>query len=1069
MRLCVEEKYQMDKSRWQKIDALFDEYLDTSPELQKNFLDEKCEDAKIRRELEKLISALNKTDDFIENSGFSSVKQVLENEEIADDVIGKQIGNYRLQKLLGRGGMGIVYLATRTDDFDKEVAIKLIPPFSGKSNADNFRRERQILAKLEHENIARIFDGGTTDDKIPFLVMEYVDGLPLNKFCETNSLTVNERLRLFLDVCRAVGFAHQNLIVHRDLKPTNILVTKNGTVKLLDFGIAKLLQTGDTDFSSEATLKGNAFTPEYASPEQINGEMITTSSDVYSLGVVFYELLTNKRPHDFRGKSLNEILRIITKEEPALPSKIQNSKLKIQNPDLDAIALKSLAKETKSRYPSVEEFSRDIRNFLNGFPISARPNTFFYQTQKYLRRHRLETAIVALMSAIICGWLATAIWQGSRAADLARENRRTAYAAEMILAANEYENSNLNRLKQIVEKYKPQEGKEDVRGFEWYFLNNLLNPPSKIASFAHPDEVWNAEFSPAGNLIASACNDNFARIFEVESGKMILQMPEQKGAWKVSFFPDGKKLAVSGSSNSNPTVKIYETTTGSEILALKGHEKRVRALDVAPDGKTVATGSADGTIRIWNAETGLEIKKFEFSKPEKSVEFQDVQFSKNGDKLAVLGFEVLAVFDTQTWQKTQAGVNNFKDKNVFLNGWKIVFSPLEKTLAIGTFSGDVIFADAETLTLLKVLKIHQSNIKSLAFSGDGKILATGSWDRTAKFIDVQKGEVINELRGHFAGIHEIAISPDGKKFATASADFSLNLWDTAQVSNANAILTNAQYSVFSPNAESLFVWSNSDRNIGKWNIAEKKNVGVAKTDVNAFTMDFSATANRLAFGEKEGFITMLEPIAGTLIKRVSTSQTSVFAIKFSPDGKRLFAGYESGILKCFDGEILTEIFSIQAHSDIIKALDVSPDGKFVVTGSNDKLVKIFDAETGKEVLTLLGNTKPLYKTVFSSAGKLLVTTGADDIARIWQVSDGKLLREFSGMSAGVFAVAFSPDNKRLATASDVGVIRLWNIETGEQVLAFTASERQIVNLKFSADGKLLISVDSTGKVGFWQG
>ncbi len=1052
----------MKQDRFSKIDSLLDAVLDAPTLEREKILDEKCKDDKsLKTEVLSLLAALETNHDFIELDDFGNVKNFLDEAE-TDDFSGKKIGAYRLGRLLGRGGMGAVYLANRIDDFEKEVAVKIIPPLENRhESVENFRRERQILARLSHKNIAQILDGGTTDANTPFIVMEFIDGLPLTQFCREKNLNLNEKLELFQDVCAAVSFAHQNLIVHRDLKPNNILVGDDKTVKLLDFGIAKMLDTENIGFTENKTFDGNALTLEYASPEQINGENITVASDVYSLGVILYELLTDKRPHDFKQKSLAEILQIITKENPLAPSEIPNSKFQIPDSELDSIVLKALAKSPNERYKSVGEFSRDISNHLNFLPISARPQTNFYKFKKYVQRHRIETAISALVLFLIVGWLITFVWQIRKEQAQSLENRRAAYSAEMILAANEYENANLNRLKELVEKYDNEN--ENLRGFEWYFLNNLLNPPSKIGTFTHSDEVWNAEFSPDGKFIAAACNDNRTWIWNAETGAVI-QTEEQKGAWKVSFFPDGKRFAVASSSSSNPIVKIYETATAKEILTLKGHTKRVRALDVSPDGKTIATGSQDGNIIIWNAETGAELKRFSSEKP---TEFQDVQFSKHGDKLAISGFDVLAVFDTKTWEKKQAVPEKFLDKNVLLNGWKIAFSPLEKTLALGTFEGNVVFLDAETLEIIRVLKLHQSNVKSLAFSADGKILATASWDRTVKFVDVQTGEIINELRGHFAGVHELFFSPDGNTLGTASADFNINLWNAKAVSNANALLTNSNLSVSNADGNEIFTLSNANGNLVRWRIADKKSAWTTAVGFKGFSIDYSSVSNRLALGENNGTISIFDAESGISLEKSNTHNKSIFAVKFSSDGKQIFAAYEDGLLKCFNAENLTEIYSIQAHKDLFKGLDVTE--KFIVTGGNDNLVKIIEAETGKIVFTLEGNTKPLYKIVFAPDGKTFVSTGADDTARIWNLADGKLLKTFSGMSGGIFAATFSPDGKRLATASDVGIIRLWNTETGEQVLAFTASQKQIIALKFTLDGKTLISTDITGKVNFWTG
>jgi eukaryotic-like serine/threonine-protein kinase len=1053
---------------WQKIDTLFDEYLDASPEEQAKFLDEKCEDDAIRGELKKLISALNKTEDFIENPTFTSVKKLLD-EEPQDDLIGTKIFSYHIQKLLGKGGMGTVYLANRIDDFKKEVAIKVIPPFANsQTNKDNFRRERQILARLEHPNIARILDGGTTENGTPFLVMEYVNGVPLNEFCE--KLSVNNRLILFQDVCKAVGYAHSNLIVHRDLKPTNILVTSAGTVKLLDFGIAKLLQADDFDFSGNITFSGNALTPEYASPEQINGENITIASDVYSLGIVLYEILTGSRPHDFKDKPLNEIIRIITKNDPIPPSLIPNSKFHISDSktEIDAIVLKALAKTPARRYLSAEDLRTDISNYLNNLPVSARPNTFFYRLEKTIRRHKIETAVFTLILFLLIGWLATSLWQANSAKMLANENRKSAYAAEMILGANEYENTNLNRVNELVQKYMPSEGEEDVRGFEWYFLKNLMNPQSKITSFIHQDEVWNLEFSPDGKLLTTVSNDNFVRTWNLEKSETTSPNIEMKGAWKCAYFPDSKRFAVAASAASNPFVKVYEVETGKELLTLSGHTKRIRAVDVSPDGKTIASGSLDGTVRIWNAETGEELRKFDFSTKEKGTEINDVTFSKTGDKLAVVGFETLSLIDTETYKQTNTDLIQFADKNVMLSGWKVAFSPLEKTIAIGNYYGEVVFLDSDKLSIIKVLRNHQVNVKTLAYSPDGKTLATGSWDRTVKFIDVQSGEVVNELKGHFAGIHELAYSPDGKILATASGDFNVNLWNSELVSKSNAIAFENSNRAFTNDFKTMIGWYSASGEISNYDLTNKQKIWSNKGQKVVYTLDVSAAANQIVFGERDGFITTANLLNGNEITRVRLSEKSIYAVKFAVDGKRIFASFEDGFVKAFDSANLTEIFSVKAHEGITKTLSVSPDGRYLASGGVDKLVKIFDTNTGSEIYSFKENLKPLYNVAFSPDSRLLVGVGADDTARIWRISDGKLVQELTGMSAGIFAAAFSPDGNRLATASDVGIIRLWDVESGRQLLAFRANQKQISQLRFSDDGKTLMSVDNSGKLNFWN-
>lgn len=1060
----------MKQERFQQIDALFEEVLDAPTLEREEILAEKCaDDLELKNKILSLIKALKTSEDFIENTEFTPVSKFIENTE--DKYIGKKIGTYELKKLIGRGGMSAVYLATRIDDYEREVAVKIIPPFENRKNsAENFRRERQILANLSHPFIAQIVDGGTTDDNKPYIVMEYVEGLPLDEFCNANNFTVKQKIKLLQEVCEAVTFAHRNLIVHRDLKPHNILVNKSGVPKLLDFGVAKLLVEKTFQVSENKTFDGNALTLEYASPEQVLGENITVASDVYSLGVILYELLTGNRPHELKNKSLGEIVKIIKAEEPAPPSRIQNSSFKIQEFDseLDSIVLKSLAKSPSERYQTAEEFSKDLDNFLNNQPVSAKKSTSVYRFKKYIQRHRIEAFVGLLIAFLLTGWLATFAWSYSKELLQARESRRTAYSAEMILAANEYEKSNLNRLREIVEKYKtPQNGEEDLRGFEWYFLSGLLDPTAKIKTFPHSDEIWSAKFSPDGKFIATAGNDNLVRVFDLETGKTLISK-EQKGAWRIAFFPDGKSFAVASSSSSEPLVKIYETATLKEVFTLKGFRKRVRAVAVSPDGKTIATGDHEGILKIWDAENGTEIRKLEFGSREKQIEINAVRFSRNSKKLAVLGNETLTLYDTENWSEKTADYTQLIDRNLFLSGWEMEFSPLDKSIAIGTFEGDVIFFDTTDLKIINVIKLHNANVKSLTFSPDGKVLATASWDRTVKFVNYPTGEILNELHGHFAGVHDLAFSADGKTLLTAGADFNLNLWDAEQVKQENALLTLASKFVFSKDGKYGYGWNNIAGELSAFDLGSKHTLWKIKDSISVLSIDQSLVSNIITTGEKDGFVSVFNAKDGTKLKRFQPHNKTIYSIKISSDGKTIFTAHEDGILQATNYQTLEKKFTIKADTEILKFVDESPDRKFLVTGGNSKNIKVFDAKSGTELQSFSDHKKPLYTSIFSSDGKLFVTMGADEFLNFRRVSDWNLHRKLSGTSAGVFAAAFSPDGKRIATASDVGRIRLWNVESGEQVLAFTANNKQIVNLKFSEDGQVLMSVDINGKLQFWH-
>src|SRR5580698_9014671 len=397
----------MTSARWGEIKTVLAGVLETDPQQRTATLDRLCrDDAELRREVEALLAYEDKADALL--NPVAAPGAALRAEAPAPQAIGP----YRVLRELGHGGMGVVYLGERADgEYRKQVAIKLIT--SGRSDARTerrFRRERQILAQLEHNGIARLLDGGATAEGQPYFVMEYVEGLALVDYCDRGRLGIAARLRLFVEVCDAVAYAHQQLIVHRDLKPGNILVTKDGAPKLLDFGLGQVLDAEAGE--EETTLAGfPLMTPAYASPEQVRGEPYTVSSDVYSLGVILYELLSGRRPYKVPTGSYLELARVITEQEPVPLSQAAPQLRRQLSGDLERIAAKTLAKDARIRYRDVWELAADIRRHLEGRPVLARPATLRYRAVKMLRRHKVAAPVVALAALLIIGFAGTTWWE----------------------------------------------------------------------------------------------------------------------------------------------------------------------------------------------------------------------------------------------------------------------------------------------------------------------------------------------------------------------------------------------------------------------------------------------------------------------------------------------------------------------------------------------------------------------------------------------------------------------------------------------------------------------------------
>jgi serine/threonine protein kinase len=439
----------MQAERWRQIEQLYDTARQREEAQRRAFLQEACAgDQALQSEVESLLANEGRAEEFMDSPALQVAARALVQEQAAavgmpsggvassrgrdpvdDPLVGKRVGSYRLVELIGSGGMGSVYRAVRDDDqFQKQIAVKFVHFASQPADLSRrFRDERQILARLEHPNIARLLDAGTREDGLSYFMMEYVEGQPIHRYCDERRLPTRERLKLFRIVCSAVQYAHQNLVIHRDIKPGNILVTDDGAPKLLDFGIAKVIDPTSPDSSLETTATaGLVMTPEYASPEQVRGEPVSTSTDVYSLGVLLYELLTGHKPYAFKNRLPHEIGKVICESEPQKPSQAvtrldddassstpksasharQSGPRELQRHlegDLDNIVLTAIKKDVQRRYGSVEQFSDDIRRHLEGFPVVAREDTLGYQSGKFIQRHSAAVGVALLVLVMLIG------------------------------------------------------------------------------------------------------------------------------------------------------------------------------------------------------------------------------------------------------------------------------------------------------------------------------------------------------------------------------------------------------------------------------------------------------------------------------------------------------------------------------------------------------------------------------------------------------------------------------------------------------------------------------------------
>ncbi|MGH9464902.1 MAG: WD40 repeat domain-containing serine/threonine protein kinase, partial [Thermoanaerobaculia bacterium] len=652
----------VEAQRWRRVAELFDSLTGLPAAERSAHLDELgIEDPALRSEVEDLLSEADAVGllDAPPAEVLATLLDELE-EAIPEQPVGARIGPYRLVEELGRGGMGVVYLAERVDgQFEQRVALKLVKRgLDTEEVLARFRRERQILARLDHRAIARLFDGGATEDGRPYFAMEHVVGEPITVYCDGRRLSIEERLKLFRRVCEAVHHAHRHLVVHRDLKPSNVLVTAEGDLKLLDFGVAKLLGSGEEGQAPPTLTRVGlrAMTPEYAAPEQVLGNPVSTATDVYALGVVLYELLTGRRPYRLGRRFGAEAERTILEVEPERPSAVveaqpedpdrtaeELARARGLSPgglrrrltgDLDAIVLTALRKEPERRYGSAQGLGEDLERHLAGEPVTARPEGWAYRAAKFSRRHRAALAIVGALLGL--GVLGFFVERGRRAAR--REIVTQHLATGMELAAAGDALGALPWLARALELEPDAAAREDHR----LRIGTLLEyVPRLVRQWAHAGPVVVARFSPDGTRVVTVSEDGTARVWSVASGEPLAGplRHDDRLSW-AEFSPDSRQILTAG---VDADARLWDATTGALVRSLPGHERGIAFASFSPDGRRIVAIGPGGT-RLWDALSGASVAVF----PQADRSLGNPLFDRRGRRLVTASAEEARVWDAET-------------------------------------------------------------------------------------------------------------------------------------------------------------------------------------------------------------------------------------------------------------------------------------------------------------------------------------------------------------------------------------------------------------------------------------
>jgi WD40 repeat protein/serine/threonine protein kinase len=1090
------------------------------------FLDQACRgDAELRARLEELLQAHREAGSFLQEPSASQGATV--DAPPVQEQPGMVIGLYKLLEQIGEGGMGTVWMAQQIEPVKRLVAVKLIKAgMDSRQVIARFEAERQALALMDHANIARVLDAGTTGAGRPYFVMDLVRGVPITRYSDEHRLTPRQRLELFIPVCQAVQHAHQKGIIHRDLKPSNVLVALydgKPVPKVIDFGLAKAAGQSLTEKTLVTGFGAIVGTLEYMSPEQaeVNQLDIDTRSDIYSLGVLLYELLTGSPP--FSRKELTpggmlEMLRVIREKEPAKPSTklstaeglptlaanrgTEPAKLtKLVRGELDWIVMKALEKDRSRRYETANSFAADIQRYLSDEQVLACPPSAWYRFRKFARRNKRILATVGVIALALVLGMAISMWQAIRATDaerLARANYQTAeeqrqaartqeglakeqrgiaveheriakeqaslarrrfYASQISLAHQAWEAGNPARVLELLEGLRPKFDEPDLRTFEWYYLWRLCHPGRQL-NWRPGQGGHVGVFSPDGRTLASGGGNIKLRDAATGEERATFQ---QTAVICLAFSPDGATLGAGSWNHWEATLKLWDVATGRERAPLPGDVRStVVSVAFSHDGRTFAAGTHAGDVFFWDMATRKLKRQFQPHKNSAVIAFSP------DDKMLVTTSDwggVVKVWDVAA-----------RSPPVILETKRalcVAFSSDGRTVAAGTAAGEVNLWDVPTRKRKAALQGHRGNVWRVAFSPDGQTVATAGRDRIVRLWDVATGK-LRASQAHGRGVPSVAFAPDGKTLAAGSG-----LWDMVTTPNPSVLQhTAAVHSVaFSTDGKSLVATGDFPAKV--WDVGTgQERATFAVAGAGALSPD------RATFACRGPDQTVKLRDAKTGIERATLRGPGhgITCFAFSPDSRTLASGSASqsgrgpgpvNLWNVSTQKLQATLVPAQVaavHGGTVSSVAFSPDGKTLATGSQFNRVRLWDIASGREeaVLQEHGDSS-VWSIVFSPDGKTLAAGNSQGTVRLWEVCSGRQLPGFfRGHTDAIRALAFSPDGLTLATGSDDSTARLWDVTTGQERLTLSGHRGSVNAIAFAPDGKTLATGSADGAVKLWR-
>jgi WD40 repeat protein/serine/threonine protein kinase len=1075
----------------------------SSPEEQAAFVAEACgADAALRRQVEAMLRAHAAPDSFLEKpAALGPTIDELPHPRSRPNTgegPGTRVGPYKLLQQLGEGGMGVVYLAEQQEPVRRLVAIKIIKHGSDSGpTVARFESERQALALMDHPNIARVLDAGSTADGRPYLVMELIKGIPLTRFCDQEHLTPRERLELFLPVCQAIQHAHQKGIIHRDLKPSNVLIALydgRPVPKVIDFGVAKATGqklTERTLFTEVGSVVG---TLEYMAPEQaeLNNLDIDTRADIYALGVLLYELLTGSPPfsaQELRHNGLLEMLRLIREVEPPRPStrlsgsqqlpaiaasrKSEPARLTSQiQGDLDWIVMKCLEKDRGRRYETANAVAQDIQRYLTDEPVQAGPPGAGYRLRKFIKRNRATvTAAVVVLVTLLAG-IAGAAWGWIEALgqrDEARQARQDAKDALALAVRNEglaeQRRAEAERVARQNQVLAAQEAKArlaaDLRREQAETLAVRLQFEHHFAQAGErPDLalVGMASLLPRAERLQDPATAHSLRL---HLGVCKGRTPRLQAVWPhtaaAALSADGTTALTAG---PDKTARLWDTATGRPLERVLVHHDQVVGVALSADGKIALTASRDGTAQGWNTATGQPLGP-PLPHPD---QVWALRLSADGKVALTASRDGMA----RLWAVASGQLLGPPLRHK-LQIMAVALSADGTTALTGGYDGTAQAWQTATARPLGPALRCESDVVLAALSADGQTALTATSFGLPQLWNTATGKPLGAPLDHDNIIVAVALSADGKTALTASSDRTARLWEastgklrTPPLRHHHTVLDAAL------SADGKIALTGSEDHTAQWwDAATGQPLGPPlqhRDQVTAVALSADGATAVTACADQTA--RLWHAAADNLVRPVLKHQDVVYAVSLSADGRIALTGNHDGTAQLWDTATGKPLGPRLEHQDKVIAVALSAGGKTALTGSYDRTAQLWDTATGKPRGPRLQHEGIVFAVALSADGRVALTGSQDNTARLWDAATARPLVVPLRHQGWVAAVALSADGKWALTGSHDKTAQLWATATGKPLGPPLPHQDGVHCVTLSADGKIALtgSQDKTARL-----